>query len=266
MDQVGGRQRERVCSLTRTSIRLERACPAPSSQPRRVFRVSSPAPARHSPRRLTPTTNRDYGVWPPTLHRQIPLPQLLNAAANCLNDKFAGTKILEGKDAQPEKLRKYIAAAGLKPFGWVNCSIDSQCGVSFCCQRAYARTRARSRTRPSRMVLSRNTCPLYIHPLACELGAASWLDTWGYRGRCTSSRPLRRQQRLCATPTPTPTHSITCVRARQLKRRWQRAVAPNAHAPLHIHTHKSTNKNKQTKTRTYLYAHAHVHAHAAFEG
>ena len=45
----------------------------------------------------------------------MPLPQLLNACANCLNKDFAGVKILEGKDAKPETLKKYIASAGLEP-------------------------------------------------------------------------------------------------------------------------------------------------------
>mmetsp|Transcript_31845 Transcript_31845/g.73561 ORF Transcript_31845/g.73561 Transcript_31845/m.73561 type:complete len:289 (-) Transcript_31845:219-1085(-) len=49
--------------------------------------------------------------------QQVPLPQLLNACANCLNKDFAGVKILEGKDAKPETLKKYIASAGLEPYG-----------------------------------------------------------------------------------------------------------------------------------------------------
>jgi len=48
---------------------------------------------------------------------QVSLPQLLNACSNCLNPEFGGQRILEGKDAQPDKLKKYIASAGLEPYG-----------------------------------------------------------------------------------------------------------------------------------------------------
>lgn len=48
---------------------------------------------------------------------QAPLPALLNSCANSLQQDFHGPKILEGKDASPPKLRKYITSAGLEPFG-----------------------------------------------------------------------------------------------------------------------------------------------------
>lgn len=58
---------------------------------------------------------------------QVMPAQLLNSCANSLQPNFQGPKILEGKDASPTVLRKYISSAGLEPFG--TCPLARHVGV-----------------------------------------------------------------------------------------------------------------------------------------